>query len=574
MHYNNFNAAVYMPAWLASYITYEKLAYDYDFLEKYIGLDKVYLETHRDGKTVDKEQLLMIKNFLESNGVTVSGGITFTLPDQEGEEAKRRIFNNVCYTDPKMRARVKEITEYTASFFDEIILDDFYFTSCTCPNCISLKGERDWASFRRALMKEVSEDLVVGPAKSINPNVKMVIKYPNWRESYHFSGYLPDIQQDIFDASYIGTETRSPKYADQHLPEYLSYSIVRYMDNAWPGRNGGGWFDTYSCWSADRYLEQAYLTALAKTPELTLFQWSDLIDNYFTGGMGIEFKKLDFIAGHTGQPTGIPVYIPYSSSGENHLEMRLGMCGFPMDPTPIFPAGDKTILLTESASDDKDIVDKLSDFVINGGEAVITSGFLRKCQEQLAQKGLTEANVTSRKILVSRYQLTASDSGFIDGCDPIIFSEIHHYNNVSWSLVNGGDKDYHTPILLMSLYGKGKIYIINVPDNQSDIYDLPIEVMTQLKKIFNPDDFSSGKDYSVFTYDDGSFVFYRYVKEPLRPSQVKLYTSKEVSVLLDVISGDMIEAREEIIKEDYTETRYRVADITLEPGRYRWLQWK
>ena len=86
MHYNNYNAAVYMPAWVASYITYEKLAYDYDFLEKYIGLDKVYLETHRDGKTVDKEQLLMIKNFLESNGVTVSGGITFTLPDQEGEE--------------------------------------------------------------------------------------------------------------------------------------------------------------------------------------------------------------------------------------------------------------------------------------------------------------------------------------------------------------------------------------------------------------------------------------------------------------------------------------------------------
>ena len=67
-------------------------------------------------------------------------------------------------------------------------------------------------------MKEVSEDLIVGPAKAVNPNVKMVVKYPNWRESYHFTGYLPDVQQDIFDATYIGTETRSPKYQDQHLP--------------------------------------------------------------------------------------------------------------------------------------------------------------------------------------------------------------------------------------------------------------------------------------------------------------------------------------------------------------------
>ena len=31
---------------------------------------------------------------------------------------------------------------------------------------------------------------------------------------------------EIFDAAYIGTETRSPKYTDQHLPEYLSYALV------------------------------------------------------------------------------------------------------------------------------------------------------------------------------------------------------------------------------------------------------------------------------------------------------------------------------------------------------------
>lgn len=574
MHYNNFNIAVYIPAWIAQNLTLDKLESDYQFIEKYVGLDKVYLETHRDSRDVDKEQLLMIKNFLESKGVIVAGGITTTLPDNEGEDPKRRIFNNVCYTDPKMRAKIKEMSEFAASIFDEIILDDFYFTGCTCPNCISLKGARDWTSFRKALMKEVSEDLIVGPAKAVNPDVKMVVKYPNWRESYHFTGYLPDVQQDIFDATYIGTETRSPKYQDQHLPEYLSYSLVRYIDNAWPGRNGGGWFDTYNCWSADRYLEQAYLTAFAKAPELMLFQWSDLIDNYFVGGLGIQVKKIDFMVGHTGQPTGIPAYIPYASSGENHFEMRLGMLGVPVDTTPDFPAGNNVILLTESSACDPDVVSKLKDFVITGGDAVITSGFVKKLRDQLVSEGLTEAVVTDRKIAVTRYDITSDEAGFIDDQKAILFPEIVHGNNDSWSIVNGGDGDYHTPLLLMSLYGKGRIFIMSVPDNQADIYNMPSDVIDVIKRILNSEEFTSGKDYSVFTYDDGSMVIYRYVKDPIRPSHIKVYSKKDVNVLLDVVNGDMIEARDEIFREGWKEIHYHMADVVVAPGEFKWLQWK
>ena len=200
-----------------------------------------------------------------------------------------------------------------------MILDDYYFTNCCCDRCIKEKGDRDWVTFRRELMTDVSKNLVVGPSKAVNPNIKMIVKYPNWRESFHFTGYLPDAEKDIFDETYIGTETRNPRYTDQHLPEYLSYSLVRYIENAWPGRNGGGWFDTFQCWSADRYLEQAYLTAFAKAKELMHFQWSNLVDNHFVGGMKIQLEKIDKLMDGIGDPTGVPVYIPYASSGENHL---------------------------------------------------------------------------------------------------------------------------------------------------------------------------------------------------------------------------------------------------------------
>ncbi len=575
MHYKNFKTAVYIPALIAKTLTAEKLESDYVFIEKYVGLDKVYLETYRDGIKVGKDQLLMIKKFLEDKGVKVAGGITTVVPDFDGAEmGKRRLFNTVCYTDPAMRDVVKEISEYTAEFFDEVILDDFYFTNCTCESCIKQKGDRDWVTFRKDLMKDVSENLIVGPAKDVNPKVKMVVKYPNWRESYHFTGYLPKEQQDIFDATYTGTETRSPKYADQHLPEYLSYSLVRYIENAWPGRNGGGWFDTYQCWSADRYLEQAYLTAFAKTKELMFFQWSDLIDNYFVGGAGIQFKKLDDMLDGTGRPVGIPVYIPYESSGENHLDMRLGMIGIPVEPTPVFPEDKKLVLLTESAASDGAIVDKLKAFVAGGGDAVITSGFMSALQDELKKEGLTEASVTGRRLSVTRYQMTNDPAGYIDDAKPVMFPEIVHSNNGSWSLINCGDGDYHTPLLLRSNYGKGRIYILSISDNPSDIYRIPVPVIDELKRIICPELFASGTDFSMFTYDDGSMILYRYVKGDIRPARVRIYTSGNAEHLTDVITGEKIEAFPCVFAEKWEKKYYKAADVILAPGVFRKFKWE
>ncbi len=566
-------------------MTKEKLAAEYDFIEKYIGLDKVYLETHRSDMDVDREKILMIKSFLEEKGVVTAGGITTTIPDHQGmEEGKQRLFDTFCYTDPALRTKIREIAEYTASLFDEVILDDFYFTNCTCERCIREKGERDWADFRKELMKDVSENLIVKPAKAVNPKVKMVVKYPNWRESYHFTGYLPDEQQDIFDATYIGTETRSPAYTDQHLPEYLSYSMVRFMEHAWPEKNGGGWFDTYQCWSADRYLEQAYLTAFAGARELMLFQWGDLIDNYFVGGMGIQLKKIDEMMEGIGKPTGLPVYIPHGVNGENHLEMRLGMLGIPVDPTPFFPKEQDTLLLTESAAADETVADQLKDFLMAGNDAVITTGFLRAAGDRIRKLGLTEAVVTDRSIPVTRYQITEDEAGFIQEQRPIIFSEIIHGNNASWSLLNGGDGEYHTPLILRSTYGKGRLYILSIPDHQADLYRIPACVVDVLKQIVCRGGYVSGSGCSLFSYDDGSMILYRYVKDEIHPQRVRIYTDKKAARLRDLVSGESYPAvfDEGRMREDFAaelsmsskskSTHY--ASVVLQPGVFRKLKWE
>ncbi len=574
MHYRNFKTVVYIPAWIAFTMTYEKLKSSYEFLEKYIGLDKVYLETHRDDIDVDKDKIMMIKDFLEEKGVTVSGGITTTITDFDGaEQGKRRLFNTFCYTDPAMRERIKAISEYAASLFDEVILDDFYFTNCSCERCIKEKDDRDWVTFRKDLMKDVSKNLIVDPARKVNPKIRMTVKYPNWRESYHFTGYLPDEQQDIFDATYIGTETRSPKYADQHLPEYLSYSLVRYMENAWPNRNGGGWFDTYQCWSADRYMEQAYLTAFAGAKELMFFQWSDLIDNHFVGGIGIQLHKIDHMLDKTGAPTGVATYIPYASSGENHLEMRLGMLGIPIEATPVFPSGEKVILFTESSACDEKVTEKIKGFVEAGGDAVITTGFLKKCGDELKKLGLTEAYVTDRKISVTRYQITGDEAGYLDNIKPVIFPEIIHGNNESWSYLNGGDNDYHTPLILMSTYAKGRLFIVSIPDNYADIYRIPVHAMDVLKRILCTSGYVSGKDLSMFTYDDNSLILYRYVKGDIRPLHVNVCTTVKARAIEDEETGEIYPAMPYVTVEGFEPHQFMLADVILAPGVIRKFRW-
>ena len=95
------------------------------------------------------------------------------------------------------------------AFLMRVILDDFFlFTRTKTDADIAAKGDKSWTQYRLERMREVAKDLVVGAAKGVNPNAKVIIKYPNWYE--HFQGLGFDLEQEpnIFAGIYTGTETR------------------------------------------------------------------------------------------------------------------------------------------------------------------------------------------------------------------------------------------------------------------------------------------------------------------------------------------------------------------------------
>ena len=255
--YQNFKVSTYIRAQDVARMDDDKfLNATWETVSSQVDLDKIYLETHRDAYTVPEKTMLKVKKFFLSKGLEVGGGITYTRSEPTD-------FETYSYARENERQQVKEVAEYTAKLFDDFILDDFFFIDLKNDDEIAAKGTKSWTDYRLRLMADAGRELVVGPAKKVNPKVKVIVKYPNWYDHFHGLGFNLEKEPQYFDGIWTGTETRDPASA-QHLQNYLSYNVVRYFDNIAPGKNGGGWVDAGGInMSMDRYAEQLHLTMLS-----------------------------------------------------------------------------------------------------------------------------------------------------------------------------------------------------------------------------------------------------------------------------------------------------------------------
>jgi hypothetical protein len=236
-NYTNFDVAVYIPVGVVqSFADSQKLADDWARIRRQLKVDKAYIEVQRDRRLADDSLLEAVKKFFLDHGVRVAGGMALSDGSLGGQ------FNSFCYTDAKDRAFIQSAAELAARHFDEVIQDDFFFVNTKSESDLAAKGKKSWTQFRLGPVDEAAQNLIVQPAKAVNPRVKMVIKFPNWYEHFPGLGYDLAREPQIFDGIYTGTETRDPVITDQHLQQYESYQILRYFENIRPGGNGGGWW--------------------------------------------------------------------------------------------------------------------------------------------------------------------------------------------------------------------------------------------------------------------------------------------------------------------------------------------
>ncbi|MBN2028655.1 hypothetical protein JW824_00265 [bacterium] len=570
--YQNFETAIYCRAYEVQQMAdLNWLKERFDLMQKHVKVSKVYLETHRDLLIVEEETLNKAIRFFNDRGIETQGGITYTVNE-------RNRFETFCYSNPEHRQKVKEIAEYTARFFDEIILDDFFFTNCKCELCIEAKGDKSWTQYRLELMDEAARELILKPAKAVNPDVKMIIKYPNWYEHFQGLGFNLETEPALFDGLYTGTETRDAVSSDQHLQPYLGYLIFRYFENLKPGGNLGGWVDTGGSSYMDRYAEQLWLTLFAKSPEITLFDfrqmqspirsasraaWQDQETSFvfddmiepalnrdgsfseeatFALAAGYSLEQVDGFLQDLGNPIGIKSYKPYHSTGEDFIHTYMGMIGIPMDLVPKFPTEENIIFLAETAKSDDAIVDKIKGQLMDGKTVIITSGLLKALQNR-GIDDIVELEVTDRKAITKNFKI--GFGGAQQAADLITIPQIQYLTNDSWEQLSVLDGPIGWPILHNASYAGGQLYVLTIPDNFADLYIFPDAALNRIRQTLMPEFYVRAEGpslISLFVYDNDTFIVESFRDES---ADITLSLDSRFTTLHNIVSGEEMAPREQ-----------------------------
>ena len=582
--YKNFKVSTYIRAQDVARMEDEQfLKSTWEIVSTQVDLDKIYLETHRDAFTVPEKTMLKVKKFFLSKGLEVGGGITFTRSEPTD-------FETYSYAREDERQQVKQISEYTAKLFDDFILDDFFFIDLKNDDEIAAKGNKSWTEYRLRLMADAGRELVVNPAKAVNPKVKVIVKYPNWYDHFHGLGFNLEEEPTYFDGIWTGTETRDPGSA-QHLQNYLSYNVVRYFDNIAPGKrsadgrllpegrkNGGGWVDAGGIhMSMDRYAEQLHLTMLSKTPEIILWNYMQLAEVKISSNMRAPWQEVggnsfrydemvapftkngktitpttmarfanetlhqtDKLIGKLGNPIGLASYKPYHSSGEDFLQNYLGMIGLPMDMYPQFLTDKQQILLTQQAAKDPQIVEKIKAQLKKGGDVIITTGLLKAIKDQIAD--VCELYCGDLKAIVN-------DFGWFGKSErEFIIPQVKYFTNDAWEVVSagrpltGGVSGY--PILLRDTYSKGMLFVLTIPDDFGNLYDYPAGALNVIRRAMSKDVgayIEGPAKVALFPYDNKTLVVENFNDEAV---SLRVVINNKVNTLRNLITGEQLKPAE------------------------------
>jgi hypothetical protein len=344
-----------------------------------MGITKVYIESFRDGYQAEEATLKAVRDFFRQAGLKVSGCVTTTgigKPSSGWHVA-------VCYTHRQNQERLESIFRFTATLFDEIMIDDFFFTDCECSECAAAKGALSWRQYREKLMLQMSRERVLGPARAVNPRVKVILKFPQWYDQFQDRGYVPDQEAALYDRIWVGTELRDPS-SDQwgHKQQYEGYFLYRWLTDIPGAKTGGGWFDPFGTTPA-LYLDQPLTTILAGAPEVLLFHYGALISPEFRAqaeALRLRRRQYESLAKFASDWSGLAAYKPVSSEpgDEKYIFDEIGMLGIPLAPTAHFPGGARAALFTVHALEDVEFVPKLARFLAAGGTAFVSQSLAHR----------------------------------------------------------------------------------------------------------------------------------------------------------------------------------------------------
>jgi hypothetical protein len=374
---------------LSSYVTsrqVEQLAIDPAVRDKatqtirQMGITRLYLEVYRGGHLVSPEHLIFVRDWLKDMNIEVVGGIATVPGGNVGVRQKGPLdwFN---WQNQKTQRDLKKIIRTAAGIFDTFIIDDFLCTGDVSDESKTAKGDRSWGQYRRELLSEVAQSVFIGPAKKVNPDITMIVKYPQWYDRFHLFGYDTKTLPELFDMVWVGTETRGRNTQRfGFVQPYEGFVNYCWLADIAGDKIGGAWFDYGDCAEHD-FIDQAFTSVLAGASELVFFNFGNVMAGHPDHEKIIaQLDRLADLAAFVREHpvTGVPAYKPPNSdpAGDMYIMDFLGMLGIPIVPVHEFPAEAPVIFLPAQAAADPDLLEHINKARARGAKLIFTTNLL------------------------------------------------------------------------------------------------------------------------------------------------------------------------------------------------------
>jgi hypothetical protein len=349
-----------------------------------LGVTRVVLEGRRGDEYVAPDTLRALRRQLEALGFATSGGIA-TVP---GKNFAVRGQGALGWLNWEAEASRKDVTEFfrtNAPVFDEVVVDDFYCTMDTSPASEKARAGRDWGEYRRDLLTGLIRPMMIDPARQAKPDIRLVLKFPQWYDRFHVFGYDPARMPAQFDRIWVGTEVRNPKTARmgfvQPVEGYMNY---RWLSNLIGAKVEAAWFDHIEC-TAQNFMDQAWQSILAGAHELVLFNLQDVVHGH--PGHALWEKALPEMQAVARRVQGKPIegvafYKPPNSDpgGDRFLMDYLGMLGIPVVPVAAYPARSRAVILGVQAAHDAALLEKVRAHLKTGARVAMTASLMEGVQ--------------------------------------------------------------------------------------------------------------------------------------------------------------------------------------------------
>ena len=503
---------------LASYATsrqVEQLAIDPSVRTKALqtirrmGLTKLYLEVYRGGHVVSPEHLVFACDWLKDMNIEVVGGIA-TVPGGDFGVRQKGPLGWFNWQNEKTQRDLKKVIRTAAGIFDSFIVDDFLCTGDVSDESKAAKGERSWGEYRRDLLTELAQSVFIGPAKEVNPDITMIVKYPQWYDRFHLFGYDTKTLPELFDMVWVGTETRGRNTQRfGFVQPYEGFVNYRWLAGIAGAKIGGAWFDHGDCKEHD-FIDQAYTSVLAGASELVFFNFSNVMAGHPDHEKVVaQFDRLSDLAAfvHEHPVTGIPAYKPPNSdpAGDMYIMDFLGMLGIPLVPVYKFPEEAALVFLPAQAAADPDLLDNINRARRKGTDLIFTTNLLIASpdRDELARMTGVKPDIQSNP---TRARLLNNSNVIIDLETPIEGKAVP--GNI---VCSSGDKKL--ALLTVSETPRGRIALLNTHTYSQADFDAVGEVLLcpkplGLLEIHGPALSTLRKAFGITAFDGPSRVTY------------------------------------------------------------------